>query len=151
MDAVTYPSPNVMEFVRDNVIPVRVRSNQRSVGARFNMKWTPTIILLDVRGNEIYRNEGFLPPEHLVPALTLGVGKVKFLAGQFDEAIAHFNRLAVLYPSSAEAPEAIYFAGVARFNLTHDPAAMQETQEKLFRGYPDSSWAGLARSHGPSK
>jgi hypothetical protein len=151
LDAVTYPHEGLREFVRDTVIPVRVQSNQRGVGARFNIRATPTLLLLDARGNVIYRNEGFLPPERLIPALILGVGKERFLAGQFDDAISHFNRLAFLYPSSEEAPEAIYYAGLARFNLTHDPKAMREAHEKLSNAYPTSSWTEKAQFYGSWK
>ena len=85
MDAVTYPNPTVVEFISKNVIPVKTLYNQ-PLAHQFRVMWTPTLILLDLDGNEVYREEGFLPPESLIPALVLGLGKVRLNAGQYDQA-----------------------------------------------------------------
>lgn len=140
MDAVTYPNPDVSSFLRTHVIPVRILYNQQPLAGRFRVVWTPTLIMLDSDGNELYREEGFLPPERIVPALMLGMGKVKVHAGKFKEANTYLSQLVAKYPNSEEAPEATYFAGVARFRDTNDLRAMREAYESLSKKYPRSSW-----------
>ncbi|HMK35778.1 MAG TPA: tetratricopeptide repeat protein [Desulfomonilaceae bacterium] len=143
MDAVTYPNKDVIQLIQDSVIPVRIQ-HDRELGRRFNIEWTPTLVLLDARGNEVYRTVGFLPPEHLMSSLTLGLGKMKLLAGKYEEALSYFTQVASRYPRSEQAPEAMYYAGVARFKMTKDLKAMKEMYEKLSAAYPDSSWARKA-------
>ncbi|MCX5861108.1 MAG: tetratricopeptide repeat protein [Desulfomonile sp.] len=147
MDAVTYPNPAVIEFMRHNVIPVRMRYDQQPLAVRFRVTWTPTLIALDAQGNEVYRNEGFLSPENLISALMLGIGKVKLQAGQYAEGASDFSRLVSGYPKSEEAPEAMYYWGVARFKSTKDLKVMQETYEKLLAAYPNSSWTKKAEPY----
>ena len=143
MDAVTYPNPTVVKFVSQNVIPVRSVHDQ-PLAHKFRVMWTPTLILLDLDGNEVYRDEGFLPPEGLIPALVLGLGKVRLNAGQYDQAISQFKEVASKYPKSDQAPEAIYFLGVARFKSTHDMKPLKEAYETLKAKYPASSWTNKA-------
>ena len=140
MDAVTYPNPNVADFLRTHVIPVKVLYYQQPLSGRFRVVWTPTVILLDSDGNELHRNEGFLPPDRLLPALMLGMGKVRLHSRNFKEAMTHLSQLVTKYPDSEEAPEALYFAGVARFRDTNDLRVMRETYEKMSNKYPGSSW-----------
>jgi len=143
MDAVTYPNPTVVQFISKNVISVKVLYDQ-PLAHQFRVMWTPTFILLDLDGNEVYREEGFLPPEGLIPALVLGLGKVRLNAGQYEQAISQFKEVASKYPKSDQAPEAIYFLGVARFKSTHDMKPLKEAYEKLKAKYPDSSWTRKA-------
>ena len=81
MDAGTYPNQDVISFIRDNVIPMRVLHDQQPLAGRFRVTWTPTLILIDAQGNEVYRNEGALGPGSLIPALMLGIGKEKSQTG----------------------------------------------------------------------
>jgi len=140
MDAVTYPNPDVSSFLRTHVIPVKLLYNAQPLAQRFRVVWTPTLIILDGDGNELYREEGFLPPERIVPALMLGMGKVKVHNRKFKEAITDLSLLVLKYPNSEEAPEALYFAGVARFRETNDLRAMRDAYENLSRKYPRSAW-----------
>jgi len=144
MDAVTYPNPDVSDFLLTHVIPVKVQHTDQKLVGQFRVMWTPTLIILDSDGSELHRDEGYLPPDTLLPALMLGIGKVKLHAGKFKEAITHLSQLADKYPRSDEAPEAIYFAGVARFRDTNDIRAMRDTYEKLSSAYPGNSWTTKA-------
>jgi len=143
MDAGTYPNKAVADFINKQLVPVRV-VHDKTLARALRVKWTPTLVLLDFEGNEIYREEGYLPPEGLIPALMLGLGKVRLAAGQYDEAISHFKQAESSYPKSDEAPEAIYFSGVARFKSTHDMKPLKEAYEKLKAEYPDSVWTKKA-------
>lgn len=140
MDAVTYPNPDVSAFLRSHVIPVKILNDQQPYASKFRVVWTPTVIILDSDGNELTRDEGFLPPERLLPALMLGMGKVRLFARKFKDAATYLSQLVAKYPNSDEAPEALYFSGVARFRDTNDLGAMRDTYEKLSSAYPGSSW-----------
>jgi thioredoxin-related protein len=144
MDAVTYPNEAVTDFVGKHIVPVRLRYDQQPLAGQYRVKWTPTLIAVDKEGNEIYRNEGFLPPEDLIPALMLGIGKVRLNEGNYKEAISHFTELSSKYPKSEEAPEAVYFLGVARFKTTNDFKVLKQTFDKLSKQYPGSIWTKKA-------
>ncbi|MBI4962446.1 MAG: tetratricopeptide repeat protein [Desulfomonile tiedjei] len=143
MDAVTYPDKAVADFISKRVIPVRV-THDRILARNFRVKWTPTLILLDFEGDEVCREEGFLHPEGLIPALMLGLGKVRLHAGQYVEAISSFQQVTSEYPKSAQAPEAIYFRGVARYQSANDMKALREAYEELKAAYPESTWTEKA-------
>jgi thioredoxin-related protein len=147
MDAVTYPNEGVVQFVNGNVIPVRILYNHQPLSSQFKVKWTPTLILLDAEGNEVYRNEGFLPPDSLIPALILGIGKLELQRGDYTKATSHFSNIVSKYSESEEAPEAVYFLGVARFKTTHDLKAMKEAYENLKGKYPNNSWTRKAQPY----
>lgn len=151
MDAVTYPNPAVVQFMQRNVIPVRILYNQQPLASQFKVKWTPTTILLDAEGKEVYRNEGFLPPDSLIPGLILGIAKLELERANYDKAASLFSDVVAKYAQSDEAPEAVYFTGVARFKATHDLKAMKEAYESLKSKYPNSSWTKKAQPYGAVK
>lgn len=140
MDTVTYPNPEVSRFLSTHVVPVKLLYNAQPLAEKFRVVWTPTLVILDSDGTELYREEGFLPPERLIPALMLGMGKVKIHARKFKDAITYLSELVTKYPKSEEAPEALYFAGVARFRETKDLQTMHDVYEVLSKKYPRSSW-----------
>ena len=43
---------------------------------KYGIEWTPTFLVADPDGNEVYRFVGYLPPEDFIAQLTLGLGKV---------------------------------------------------------------------------
>ena len=151
MDAGTYPNQTVIRFIRENVIPMRVLHDQQPLAGRFRVTWTPTLILMDAQGNEVYRNEGALGPASLIPALMLGIGKEKSNSGHYDQAVSYFDALASEYPKSEEAPEAIYYGGVARYKSTKDLKAMKEAWRQLYAAYPASSWTRKAQPYSTLK
>lgn len=151
MDAVTYPNEGVVQFIEKNVIPVRILYNQQPLASQFKVKWTPTLILLDTEGNEVYRNEGFLPPDSLNPALMLGIGRLELQHANYAKAASLFSDIVSKYAQSEEAPEAVYFMGVARFKTTKDLKAMKKAYEDLKSKYPNSSWTKKAQPYGAVK
>jgi len=78
MDAVTYPNDGVIEFIQKHMIPLRVAFDAKPLSIDFNIKWTPTLIILDADRKEHQRTVGFLPPEELIPSLMLGIAKSHF-------------------------------------------------------------------------
>ncbi len=144
MDTVTYPHVKVAAFINENMVPLRVASDIQPLAADFNVKWTPTIITLDAGGREHHRTLGFLEPDEFISSLSLGMAKVYFDADMFEEALRKLENLISIYPSSNDAPEAIYLRGVSLYKSTNDPKMLKAAYEKLRNDYHDSEWARRA-------
>jgi len=144
MDAVTYPTPAVTDFITANLIAVRVPFDSQPLAGKFNVVWTPAIVILDPQGQEHHRAVGFQPPEEFIPFLSLGIAKCHFDAGDFSAAMARFQTLAADYPASAAAPEAVFLLGVAGYKSTHTPRPLKEAYERLQQSYPGSEWTKRA-------
>jgi hypothetical protein len=111
---------------------------------RWNVQWTPTIVLLGPDGKERHRIEGFLDTEDFLSQLTLGLGHLAFAEKDWPRAIARFQEVLDRFPGADAAPEAQYWRGVARYKATGDPAALGETARAFRERYGDSSWAKKA-------
>ncbi len=144
MDAVTYPTPSVIDFIERNMIPLRIQSHDKTLGLKFKIKWTPTRIILDKDGNEHYRSVGFLRPEALTTSLMLGIGRMHLDKGEYQEAISDFDKLLATSSKNEFAAEAIYYRGVARSELSQDLKPLKEAYEKLSAEYPNSEWTERA-------
>jgi hypothetical protein len=151
MDAVTYPDKAVVEFINSNMIPARFPHNQRPLAEEFKVKWTPTLITLDVDGTERQRTVGFMPPEELVSSLMLGIGKADLERGEFAQAIPWFEKAVSQYPKSGSAPEAVFYLGVAQFQSTHDPKFLKKAYDQLAAQYPKSDWTTRASPYSTIK
>jgi tetratricopeptide (TPR) repeat protein len=114
---------------------------------RYGVKWTPTIIILDLNGNEHHRFIGFLPPEDFAAQLILGKGKTEFDLDHFEEAMQCLQEVLVRYPKADAAPEAQYYLGVAKYKASHDPKELKLGLEVLQRDYPNSEWTKKAQPY----
>ena len=144
MDAVTYPNETVTEFIQKHLIPLRVAFDAKPLSTDFNVKWTPTLIILDANGKEHQRTVGFFPSEELIPSLLLGIAKIYFDQETFAEALSHLDKILAEYPKSDAAPEAIYLQGVCRYKSTHDPKPLKGAYEQLQAQHPSSEWTKKA-------
>jgi tetratricopeptide (TPR) repeat protein len=146
MDTVTYPDSRVAHFVEEDCIPVRVavKENPDSVD-EYLVSWTPHVVIADDRGRIHYRVEGYLPPQEFVARLSLGVGKFLLNEKRFAEAAGRFEGIISRHSGSAEAAEALYWLGVARYKEAKDPAQLRPSWDRLSREYPDSEWATRTR------
>ena len=144
MDAVTYPSNEVTEFVNASVIPVRIPSDAKPLADDFNLKWTPMLVVLDWNGKEHQRTVGFLPPEELIPSVLLGIAKIYFDLDQFNDATVIFDKILSDHGGSSAAPEAMFFKGVCGYKSTHNPTPLKQAYEKLQVAYPASEWTKRA-------
>ena len=146
MDAVTYPDDKVIDFINGNLIALRVKSDT-PLAKEFNITWTPTLITLDQQGKEHYRTVGFFPPSELIPSLLLGMAKVHFDTGVFDQCLDALEKIISGHPKSKAAPEAVFLRGVAGYKSTHDPKPLKAAYEKLQADYPGSEWADRAQPY----
>lgn len=144
MGAVTYPNEKVVKFVDYNFVPVQIETSNTALVEQFKVKWTPAIFVLDADGNEVHQVVGFLPPEEFIPAFMVAKGKWYFNAEQHPEAQGMFEEAISQYPNSAAAPEAVFFMGVSRFKMGHDPKPLRQAYETLTAKFPGSEWAKRA-------
>ena len=141
MDAVTYPTDYVTDYVTENLIAWRANyDTETALLRKFNVNWTPALVLLDKNGSEHYRLLGFLPPEAFIVHLILGRAKSAFETHRYEEAVELFDRIVEEHPESEQVPQAIYFRGVSRTKLTKDDSYLDEAAEELKKSFPDSEW-----------
>jgi len=107
---------------------------------RFDVSWTPTVLLLDSGGVERYRIEGYLPKSEFRAELQLGLARVAFQQTKWSDAEKAYAAVVQQFPASAVAPEAEYWAGVSQYQRTHDHTILTETGKRLAEKYPDSLW-----------
>ena len=144
-----WPHRRVVELVTDEFIPVRVHVRDhadefRKLGDRYDARWTPMILVLDSSGEERHRVEGFLPVDELVPQLEFGLGRLAFSQGNFEDAERRFRQVVDDAPDSDVAPEALYWAGVARYKATDDADALKATASAFHDRYQETTWAKKA-------
>lgn len=136
-------------MITDEFEPVRVHVRDqaedfRRLGKRFGAEWTPTILMLDPTGEERHRIEGFLPADDFLAQLGLGLGRLHFSAGRFQEAEDQYREVRERHPGSDAAAEARYWEGVSRYKRTDDPSALADTARAFQAAYTDTPWAKKA-------
>lgn len=140
-----YPDPRVEGLIRDNLIPVRIKIRENPAPMeRFNVQWTPTVLLLGSDGKEHHRIEGFLETEDFLAQLTLGLGHVARAEQKWDLAEELYGQVLERLPRTDAAAEAQYWLGVTRYKATNDAAALGETARAFKERYADSPWAKKA-------
>jgi outer membrane protein assembly factor BamD (BamD/ComL family) len=111
---------------------------------RFNVQWTPTVVLRGADGKEHHRSEGFLDVEDFLAQLMLGLGHIARTAQEWDRAAKWYDEVLERFPSTDAAPEAQYWRGVTRYKATNDPSALAATTAAFKERYSDSTWAKKA-------
>jgi Tetratricopeptide repeat len=147
MGAVTYPNPEVVQFVNQNFIPVQMLYDAQPEATDFNITWTPTMVVLDESGKEHHRNVGFQSPEEFIAFLMVGQAKTHFDRNSFEPAIALLEKVIKDFPKSGAAPEAVFHLGVSRYKATHNAAPLKEAFEYLKANYPNSEWLKRAQPY----
>ena len=143
-----YPNPEVANFITTHFIPVRqhVKTHPGAM-ERFDVQWTPTLLVMDPSGKERHRTEGFLEAGPLIAQLRLGLAKAAMANQQWDEAERLFEEDASSGDADA-APEAAYWAGVVRYKHTGDPSHLGATYKRLSEQFAGSTWAKKAEVWG---
>ena len=111
---------------------------------RFGVRWTPTVLILDPRGRDQHRIEGFLPTDEFLAQLEFGLGLVAAAQKEWESAAQRFTRVVSEFPNTEAAPAALYWSGAARYSATHDPTPLQETARAFETRYSHTSWAQRA-------
>jgi len=144
MDGVTFSQDEVIQFIQDHFIPLRLDHENHPFSREYNVIWSPTLIILDRDGKEFQRTVGYLEADELIAVLLLGVAKVYFNAKKYDAAKLHLEKILEKHPQSDAAPEAMYFLGVNQLKWKNDPKALRKAFESLKEKYPGSSWVEKA-------
>ena len=144
-----YPDERVVRLVTFEFVPIRIHVRDAGdvysrVSQQLNVQWTPTVLILDEDGIERHRVEGFLPVDDFLAQLKLGLARIAFQRGAFDEAERRFRQVVDEHPQSEAAPEALYWIGVSRYKGRGDASALAETARAFSTRYTDSAWAKKA-------
>ena len=97
--------------------------------------------ILDSKGEERFRLEGYLPKDEFRPQLELGLARVAFMSKNWAEAERRYSEVLERYPNSQAAPEALYWKGVSHYKATNDHTVLGELPEQFKQKYPESIWA----------
>jgi hypothetical protein len=141
-----YSDDRVARVITTELIPARLHVRDQAAdfqrfGERYEAQWTPTILLLDPDGTERHRVEGFLDADALLAQLELGMGKSAFKRQEWPAAERHYRNVVERHGATDAAPEALYWAGVARYKATGDASALADTARAFGERYQDSPWA----------
>ena len=144
-----YPDERVVQLVTSEFVPVRVHVRDPDglyarMSERLNVHWTPTVLILDGDGVERHRIEGFVPLDDFLAQVKLGLARSALQRGALEDAERRFREVVAEHPQSDPAPEALYWAGVARYKGQNDPNALAETAQAFTTRYVDSVWAKKA-------
>jgi len=107
---------------------------------RFEVLWTPTVLILDENGKERFRIEGYLPRDEFAAHLVMGLARVAFMNKKWVDAEQLYNEVVEKYPHTGVAPAAVYWLGVSRYKKTNDHHALGNIVNELKAKYPESSW-----------
>ena len=108
---------------------------------RFDVPWTPTVLILDANGVERQRLEGYLPNDEFRAQLDMGLARVAFMNKNWADAERRYGEVLDRYPNSKVAPEALYWKGVSHYKATNDHTVLGELPQQFEQKYPDSVWA----------
>ena len=140
-----YPEKRVTQFINENLIPVRLHVKTHGADMeRFNVQWTPTVLLVDPSGHERHRVEGFLPVDDFLTQLHIGLAHAAFRANRFDESERRYRSIVDQFPNSDTAAEAQYWAGVSKYKASNDAGALKQTAQAFKNRYAESQWAKKA-------
>jgi hypothetical protein len=119
---------------------VHVNENRKNFH-RFDVVWTPTVLVMDADGKERWRLEGYLSKDEFKVNLEMGLARVAFTKKDFADAERRYAAIVKNYPESKFAPEAIYNEGVSRYSMTHDHHTLTDVARTFTEKYKDSIWA----------
>ena len=144
-----WPDERVQRLIAEHFVPVRVHARDQAeefqrLGERYDASWTPTTLVLGADGKEHHRIEGFSPADDFLAQLSLGLGRMDFDEGRYDEAEKRFRGVVERHAESDAAPEALYWAGASRYKRTNDAGALKSAEKAIRERYPQSPWAKKA-------
>jgi hypothetical protein len=119
---------------------VHINENRKNFH-RFDVVWTPTVLVMDPDGKERWRLEGYLSKDEFKVNLEMGLARVAFTKKDFADAERRYAAIVANNPDSKFAPEAVYNEGVSRYSITHDHVSLADVATTFTKKYQDSIWA----------
>lgn len=98
-------------------------------------------MILDSKGMERHRLEGYLPKDEFRAQLELGLARVAFMNKNWADAERRYAEVVDRYPNSKSAPEALYWKGVSHYKGTNDHTVLGTLPGEFQQKYGDSIWA----------
>jgi hypothetical protein len=147
MNAGPYSDQKVQQYIEDQFIPLKSQcfwDNRTELMKRFDIAWTPTLLVLDPSAREHRRIIGFVPTDDFMAHLKLGKGMMLFNRFRFAESSHEFNAVIEQHPDSLVVPEAVFFLGVAGYWKSHEARFLRQAYDRLIEHYPQSEWARRA-------
>ncbi len=142
MDTVSYPDSRVITLLTQDFVPVKCHVGEnKALPQRFNVHWTPTLVIADAEGVVQHNITGFTAPDELVAQLEFAKAKTYFNKGDYQSSLTGFNSVVEKYPKSLIAPEALYWVAVSEYKKTGSRDALMNGWKKLLKEYPESDWA----------
>ena len=111
---------------------------------RFDVLWTPTVLVLDSSGDERRRSEGYLPRDEFMAELHLGLGREAFERKAWADAEKFYDAVLTRYGQTTAAAEALYWRGVSRYKRTNDHTELPKIAAAFQRERQDTVWAKKA-------
>ncbi len=137
----TYPDAGVIDAISRTFAACEIDTknpDSKATIERYRQAWTPDFRVLGPDGFEYYRWNGYLPPNEFIPQSLLAAGHAWFRMGKNERAAELFTRGLTEYPTSAVAPQAAYWAAVARYKVTRNRDDLNGGWRLIQEGYPNS-------------
>ena len=132
-------------FINTNFLPVEAHIKEHPAWFhRFDATWTPTVLILDSKGVERHRIEGYLPKDEFQAQLEMGLGRVAFKQKKWADAERIYGEIVEEYGSTSSAAEARYWRAVSHYRGTNDHTALGAVAQELQEKNPESIWAKKA-------
>ncbi|MBV8117395.1 MAG: hypothetical protein JOZ01_05430 [Candidatus Eremiobacteraeota bacterium] len=139
----TYPQVSVVEAIAAHSVPVQI-DNSKTENNRclhdLHHIWTPDVRILYHDGFELYRWDGFLPPDEFAARALCGFGFGYLRLKRFDQAEAVYADVLKRYSTTYAAPEAQYYLGVTRYRRDPDSDELLTQWANLRSRYPLSEY-----------
>jgi tetratricopeptide (TPR) repeat protein len=141
MGAVTYPHAGVERRLNDGFVLLRPELSQDDpLAKKYEVHWTPGLVILDSSESLHYRTFGYHPPELCEHLLDVARGMAHFDRGRYREAAEAFTRVAEDPRRSPFTAEALYWLGVTRYRAGEKEGLVRHWNSLLDQ-YPQSLWA----------
>jgi hypothetical protein len=114
---------------------------QPSVAKKYDVAWTPTMIVLHHLGVRLRSWIGYLPPAEFLTELKLGLALAELRNARAGAAFEILDQIRGDAKEVDLAAEAMYWQGIAAYRKTRAKDALWAIWLKLVERFPDSTWA----------
>jgi TolA-binding protein len=140
---VTYPQPFVGEIIERDGVPIQIDNSQNANKALLDGMhhiWTPDIRILDSGGAELYRWDGYLPPNEYAARALVGFAQAYLRTRNYARAEQLYADALTRFPTSLAAAEAQYYLGVTRYRADPESNELLHQWAMLRSKYPESEY-----------
>ena len=132
-------------FINANFLPVESHIKEHAAWFhRFDATWTPTVLILDSKGVERHRIEGYLPKDEFQAQLTMALARVAFKQKRWADAERIYREAVDQFPGTESAPEARYWRAVSHYKATNNHTVLEQVAQELQEHAPASMWTKKA-------